>query len=665
MAITTAISPGVYSSVSDFTAFVQVTPGTIGFVSFVSERGPDNELVYLTSPTDLRKIFGDPNKRKYGQGLYIAEQFLNVVGSMYVMRILPWSGMQVTVDPDTFDINSATMANVYMYWDDGNMEWAFDTQTVTVSKAVIEAYVGNDTNNVAASFLPIGRGGYYNNYSVSISANKGQDNTYRLDIKFYNVAEDSISIIESFLVAFDSDIKDSGGESMRIDNVVNKYSEHLNCIINESVINDNLTRLETTPPTETVVLADQTLGQFTGALTVIPVDTTTIAFNGDSVLVGDVDTDGLVYDTGTIAVPGAGGTEILISGTVDLVTGAVDVTFVTPPTAADIDATMQDLTDGGAFDAAISNSLQNGSDGIGALDEVADGKGLWNYKGVIDTTVQDALLAQSYAGTLDAQVLDKEMIYFSLAFDAGYSQDVKTSIGNLAKTLRGDLIAIIDNGDNVTAAAATAQRATGGITESHNDWHVAIYEGYTKVYDAWTGTDQWFSPTYHMARIIPFNDRVGEIWYAPAGYNRGTLDGVKELRYNPNQTERDNLYLAQLNPLLRLSPGYVVWGQLTSQRKASALQDINIVRLVLYLDRIFTNFTKFFVFEQNDTVTWKQVQNGIQATLEEVKQRRGLDAYELEVGATEYEKKQKTFHVNISLTPTRTVEKILLNFVVR
>jgi phage tail sheath protein FI len=168
-----------------------------------------------------------------------------------------------------------------------------------------------------------------------------------------------------------------------------------------------------------------------------------------------------------------------------------------------------------------------------------------------------------------------------------------------------------------------------------------------------------------MSYIIPRNDNVAELWFAPAGFNRAAINNIKELRFNPSLGQRDQMYLKQLNPIVRFAQGYTVWGQLTTQSKASALQDINIVRLVLYVQRAIEQFCRYFIFEQNDPITWGQVGGAITPFLEVIKSKRGLTAYSVEVGATAYEQKTKKFHANITLTPTRTVEQIELNFFIQ
>jgi phage tail sheath protein FI len=311
-----------------------------------------------------------------------------------------------------------------------------------------------------------------------------------------------------------------------------------------------------------------------------------------------------------------------------------------------------------AFVSDIPVPLKKGSEGD-----------LRTASGDVDTAEAETLLEQAYAGLLtnpytgelEDQIYDTETIYFSLVFDAGYPADVKTAISGLCTTRR-DCVGILDNGDNNSVNAALAARNN---VNTFNNFYVALYESYNKVSDPFTGEDVWFSPIYHMSYIIPRNDNVAELWFAPAGFNRAAIDSIKEIRYNPRLGQRDQLYLKQLNPIVKFSNGYVVWGQLTAQAKASALQDLNIVRLVLYCKRAIEQFCRFFIFEQNDPITWGQVSGAITDFLEVIKQKRGLDSYSIDVGATDYERKTKRFHVDIILQPTRTVEQIELNFFIQ
>ena len=289
--------------------------------------------------------------------------------------------------------------------------------------------------------------------------------------------------------------------------------------------------------------------------------------------------------------------------------------------------------------------------------------------GLVDPTKAIQILSKAYKGDLEKtttsggsilkDVLDTDFYYFSIILDGGYPTDVKTQGLYSMVLARKDCVGIIDNGDNSTVADALAAR---GTDHNYNTRYLALYECYSKIYDTWIGKDIWISPVYHMANIIPYTDNVSELWYAPAGFNRATIASIKELRYSPVLGERDQLYLAQINPIVKFNVGYTVWGQLTTQKRPTALQDLSIMRLVLYIKRALEQFCKYYIFEQNDEPTWSAISSEITRFLKQVQNRRGLYSFSVDVGADEYEIKAKQVHCNVILQPVRTVEQILLNF---
>lgn len=287
----------------------------------------------------------------------------------------------------------------------------------------------------------------------------------------------------------------------------------------------------------------------------------------------------------------------------------------------------------------------------------------------IDSTVGDALLTKAYTGLLVktdgeylTEVLDLDNIYFNIVLDGGYNSDVKSSGIYTLVTTRRDCIAVIDNGDTYTVTQSINVRDN---THTFNTRYMAIYEPYSKVFDAFTGRDIWITPVYHMANIVPYTENVSELWYAPAGFNRATVASIKDLRFSPLQGERELMYLKQLNPIVKFNVGYTVWGQLTSQKRPTALQDFNIMRLVLYVKRALEQYCKFYIFEQNDQFTWAKVKSEIDSFLKVIQNKRGLYSYTVSVSASEYELKAKKFSVNVILQPTRTVEQINLNLFIK
>ena len=158
------------------------------------------------------------------------------------------------------------------------------------------------------------------------------------------------------------------------------------------------------------------------------------------------------------------------------------------------------------------------------------------------------------------------------------------------------------------------------------------------------------------------NDIIGKPWYAVAGFNRGENNSIKEMRFIAKQADRERFYPKQINPITKINNKYIPYSQLTTLGRMSPLNDVNSVRVILYCKRALKNFCLGYIFEQNDQQTWTSVATDISEFLSIVQQERGLDSYTIEVSATDYEKKLKKFHVNVTLAPTPTTEQISLNF---
>jgi hypothetical protein len=653
------ISPGVYTKIIDLSTYVQAVPGTIGLICALTEKGEDNKLKFIGSRAELISEFGNPNinlyGKNYGQGLYCAYNYLGESGSLFFMRCLP---------------DDATFANIKI-----NSELLTGDSTCTISvvyvdsintKAEIRTNLEQAGNVKPICILyPIGRGEYYNAISIKLTehSNPTLFDVYVMDI-YEKQSDGNEVIIESFEVSFNPLALDNAGDSIWIEYILATYSSVLRCEMVMSV--DPVTEEQDYSPGyhDVVEVYDRNIGLV--SVDEIPASAT----------ISDTKQDFEQWRTSPESGP-ANFMVVAIDGRGNRIWGwlgesSVDKTTINVWNAKDLttasrgwDGNLVYFSSAYGVSYYIKKNYANmaqpfsGSDPI-PLKRGSDGS-LKTPDGRLDTIEAKQLLCQGYAGTIDDAVLDTENTYFTMVFDCGYPTEVKTFISTMVQTRR-DCVAIVDNGDNSTYNASMQKRLDD---HTFNTYFVALYEEYNKVYDQFTGGDVWFSPIYHMAYILPRNDAVAELWYAAAGFNRAAIDTIKELRFNPKLGQRDQMYLKQLNPIVKFNEGYVVWGQLTSQAKASALQDLNIVRLVLYCKKALERYCRAFIFEMNDAITWNQVAGNIVVFLEDIKRKRGLYSYNVEVGATDYEKKTKTFHVNVTLEPTRVVEKIELNFFIK
>ena len=660
--MTSPISPGVYTTITDLSAYVGAVPSTIGLICGITKKGEDNVLKFKGGRASYISEYGEPNisdyGKNFGQGPYCAYNYLGESGSLFFIRCIPddesYANLRINVDlADTDSTSTISVDHIN----------SVDINSIYELRSELSA---TGTTFPLCILYPIGRGDYYNGISVRIvsHANPMFDGIYVIDI--YEKQKDGTeTIIESFEISFDPNAKDSSGDSIWIQYILNNYSNVLRCEMTTDgteIMSDGYNSL--------IKIYDKEIGT-------VSVDKTSATASLTDTKQNFIDWVSSAYPyTYCVEVTDQRGNKLqgwlgginttddsieiyndrLSGGTRDWI-GDTSLFDETGEITYRIRKSYTSVAS--AFMSQEPIPLKKGSDGS-----------LLTASGDLDTATATQLLSQGYLGQLTSKIdgsnlvddlLDQENIYYSLVFDCGYPSDVKSSISTLVQTRR-DCVAIMDNGDNSSYTNSINSRNN---TNTFNNYFCSLFEEYNKVYDSFTGQDVWFSPVYHMSYLLPRNDNVAEIWFAAAGFNRASIDTIKELRFNPRLGQRDQMYLKQLNPIVKFNPGYTNWGQLTTQAKPSALQDLNIVRLVLYVKRALEQYCRFFIFEQNDPITWGQVSGGIVGFLDNIKSRRGLYNYNVSVGATDYEKKTKTFHVNVELEPTRVVEKISLNFYIK
>jgi len=285
----------------------------------------------------------------------------------------------------------------------------------------------------------------------------------------------------------------------------------------------------------------------------------------------------------------------------------------------------------------------------------------WSSTGTtLNQAVVDNILINTLEGTYDPAVLDSSLNNISLMYDANFDAPVKQALITAAQ-IRGDTFVTLDLGYATNTTNAVSLRNS---TYNYNSYIAALYAPFSTVYSNFEGKNINVAPSYHMSYITPYSDSVGQIWFADAGINRGTADGIINLAFSANAGDMNLLYTNQINPIVYRNQTFLVFGQLTTQRVASALQDKNIVRLILFLNKTISHALFAFLFEQNDSITWGQAANVVKGILAQVAALRGLYSYGVTASATAYELSSKTFHVTVTIQPERTTEKILLQFVV-
>ena len=203
-----------------------------------------------------------------------------------------------------------------------------------------------------------------------------------------------------------------------------------------------------------------------------------------------------------------------------------------------------------------------------------------------------------------------------------------------------------------------------------NSSYGALYWGWLKISDQFNGGTIWVPPCGHVASVFARTARETEQWFAPAGLNRGRLLTAIDVEYNPTLGERDALYGSgnAVNPIVKfVQDGITIWGQRTLQRKASALDRVNVRMLLIYVKKNLQRSLRSFIFEPNDRTTRKQVTSTCDGFLADIVARRGLTAYKVvcdDTNNTPERVDRNELWVTVFLQPTRVAEFIALNLVI-
>ena len=229
---------------------------------------------------------------------------------------------------------------------------------------------------------------------------------------------------------------------------------------------------------------------------------------------------------------------------------------------------------------------------------------------------------------------------------------------------RGDAFYILDcvkHGDTIATATAAI--------EALDTNYAATYYPWVKIVDRNTNLPVWVPPSVVLAGTIAFTDKVAHEWFAPAGLNRGGLTTVLEAQTRLTHSERDELYDDRVNPIASFpGQGVCVWGQKTLQGRPSALDRVNVRRLLIRLKKFIASSSRYLVFEQNTAGTRNRFLNIVNPFLESVQSNSGLSAFRVvmdDSNNTPEVVDRNQLVGQIFIQPTRTAEFIVLDFVVQ
>ena len=306
----------------------------------------------------------------------------------------------------------------------------------------------------------------------------------------------------------------------------------------------------------------------------------------------------------------------------------------------------------GGFDGCEPNRIILTGDNIAASNTQGydlngvDGKDYSVYKTAIDT------------------LSNPDEVDFNLLVIPGVIQGTHTAIIEYASNMcqdRGDAMFVYDCSLPSTPIAAAIETIA-----QVDDNYAATYYPWARIIDTNVQKPVFVPPSTLIPSAFAYNDKVGADWFAPAGLNRGTLSSVIDVSNRLTVAERGTLQEGRINPLATLGDnGVVIWGQKTLQVKSSALDRINVRRMLIAVKKYVASITQYLVFEQNTAATRSRFLNIINPYLESIQQRQGLYAFKVIMDDTNNTSDlidRNILYGQFYLQPTKTAEYILLDF---
>jgi phage tail sheath protein FI len=305
----------------------------------------------------------------------------------------------------------------------------------------------------------------------------------------------------------------------------------------------------------------------------------------------------------------------------------------------------------------------------------SNGGTFYNATGNVNSTINlyNAIAAntQGLIGTDYTNMIsllgNPEAYQFNILFTPGLLNDTHTTqVTNIiANTIaRGDNMYVLDlgvYGSNLPQAVTQAQ--------TRDTSYAATYWPWVRIIDPATGKHVWVPASTMIPGVYAFNDKVSAPWFAPAGINRGGLSTVLQAEYKLTQGNRDTLYSNNINPIATLpQQGVVVYGQKTLQKSQSALDRVNVRRLMIELKAYIRQIADTIVFEQNTIATRNSFVSRVNPYLEAIQQKQGLYAFKIVMDDTNNGPAvidQNQLVGQIYIQPTRTAEFISLDFILQ
>ena len=648
------VSPGVSVTEKDLTNIVPAVSTTAGGIVMTAEKGPVDEITTISSEQELVDIFGKPNANNFEE-FFCAANFLGYGNNLKVVR--PITGMVNAVSTGTAVLikNTSDYLNTYL------------TDSGAGSVTNIGTWAAREAGTLG------------NSLKVSLCSNS---------TAFGPHSQSGTLVNDSAAAIGDTTITMDDGSLFQVGDIL-EFGDTSNVPSTDGAPSGFFYKV-TSISTNTLTIArfnPQTGQTETGGLRHAIVDNAKVLrhweyyfnFSAPPTTTDDVSNAGGSNDEMHIAVIDEDGS---ISGTA----GTILETFEGVSQA-------HDAKDASGNSNYYPDVIYRDSKFIYWIDHISTlSDGLTKVGTTFDNTVGDAFvisntslsggtddfvatnaeIATAYEKFLDAENVEIDLLICGPSqTSADATGDTKaTAVMDIA-TARKDCVAFISPARADVVGVANAVTQTQNVVSFADGLpstsYAVIDSGYKYMYDRYNDVYRFVPLNGDTAGLCARTDNIADSHFSPAGYSRGQIRGAVKLAFNPNQSQRDELYKARINPVVSFpGQGTVLFGDKTAQAKPSAFDRINVRRLFITLEKTISIAAKFQLFEFNDEFTRAQFRNLIEPFLRDVQGRRGVTDFSVvcdDTNNTSDVIDRNEFRADIFVKPNRSINFIQLNFV--
>jgi len=639
------LSPGVLVQETDLTNIVPAVATSIGAIAIISEKGPVDEIVTVSSEKELVEQFGQPNGSTF-EYFYTAANFLQYANTLRIVRAT--TGMVNACVSGTAILikNTNHYLQTYANGSANVGSWAARTAG-TWGNSIQVSMCSNSNAYTSAATSLVNNGSGLAVGATTVAVDSGAEFVVGDVLEFGDAAVVPAALGApsgeyyeiTAINSNDLTIKrrtPGGGTGLKhavVDNAkIKRYWKHFDLVDGAPGTSSDVSNHGGSNDELHIVITDEDGGISGTAGTILEI------YEGVS--------------QASDAKNEQGGTNYYV----DVIYNQSEYVYWMDheTTLANAGSTKQGQT----FDNAGSSATALFNASLGS--------------GTDDFAVTNGELQTAYDKFKDGETVDINLLLTGPSDTAGNTNGVTkaTAIIDVAE-FRKDCVAFIsppkeasvDQQDPIVQTVKVKEFADALSSTSY----ASIDSGHKYQYDKYNDVYRYVPLNGDIAGLCARTDNVADAWFSPGGLNRGQIRGAVKLAFSPNKSQRDELYRARVNPVVTFpGQGTVLFGDKTALAKPSAFDRINVRRLFIVLEKAISTASKFQLFEFNDEFTRAQFRNLVEPFLRDVQGRRGLTDFKVvcdDTNNTGDVIDRNEFRADIFIKPNRSINFITLNFI--